>query len=112
MNQWDLPDEILLNGESLISKTSIIEKYENTKTVKLDRTHQEDLSEISQLLTQKLLMIYLQPTPHLNSMVPFVTTSMQQPVSWFPRINQPSGSMKKKKKRKHEHQDKNWHKIG
>ena len=29
------------------------------KTVKLDRTHQEDLSEISQLLTQTLLMIYL-----------------------------------------------------
>ena len=53
----------------------------NVKTVKLDRIHQEDLSEISQLLTQTLLMICLQPTPHLSSMVPFVTTSMQQPVS-------------------------------
>ena len=51
------------------------------KTVKLERTHQEDLSKISQLLTQTLLMIYLQPTPDLSSMVPFVTTSMQQPVS-------------------------------
>ena len=91
VNQWDLPDEFLLNGESLTGKTSIIEKYENTKTVKLDRTHQEDLSEISQLLTQTLLMICLQPTPHLSSMVPFVTTSMQQPVSWSPRISQPSG---------------------
>ena len=91
VNQWDLPDEFLLNGESLTGKTSIIEKYENTKTVKLDRTHQEDLSEISQLLTQTLLMIYLQPTPHLSSMIPFITTSMQQPVSQSPRINQPSG---------------------
>ena len=51
------------------------------KTVKLERTHQEDLSKISQLLTQTLLVIYLQITPHLSSMVPFVTTSMQQPVS-------------------------------
>ena len=61
------------------------------KKVKLDRTHQEDLSEISHLLTQTLLMIYLQPTPYLISMVPFVTTSMHQPVSRSPRINQPSG---------------------
>ena len=61
------------------------------KTLKLDRTHQEDLSEISQLLTQTLLMIYLQPTPHLSSMIPFITTSMQQPVSQSSRINQPSG---------------------
>ena len=60
------------------------------KTLKLDRTHQEDLSEISQLLTQTLLMIYLQPTSHLSSMIPFATTSMQQPVSQSPRINQPS----------------------
>ena len=62
----------------------------NVKTVKLDRIHQEDLSEISQLLTQTLLMIYLQPTPHLSSMIPSATTSVQQPVSQSPRINQPS----------------------
>ena len=66
VNQWHLPDEFLLNGESLTNKTSIIEKYENTKTAKLDRTHQEDLSEMSQLSTQTLLMIYSQPAPHLS----------------------------------------------
>ena len=49
VNQWDLPDEFILNGESLINKTKIIVKFENMKTVKLDR--QEDLSEISQLST-------------------------------------------------------------
>ena len=81
VNQWDLSDEFLLNGESLTGKTSIIEKYENTKTVKLDRTHQEDLSKISQLLTQTLLMVYLQPTPNLSYTITFVTTSMQQPVN-------------------------------
>ena len=81
VNQWDLSDEFLLNGESLTGKTSIIEKYENTKTVKLDRTHQEDLSKISQLLTQTLLMVYLQPTPNPSYTITFVTTSMQQPVN-------------------------------
>ena len=49
VTQWDLPDEFLLNGESLTNKTGIIEKYENMKTLKLDRTYQEDLSEIPQL---------------------------------------------------------------
>ena len=34
VNQWDLHDAFLLNGER-----SIIEKYENTETVKLERTH-------------------------------------------------------------------------
>lgn len=40
INQWDLPDEFLPNGESLSkSKTSKTEKYEDTKTAKLDRTN-------------------------------------------------------------------------
>ena len=85
VNQWDLPDEFLLNGKSLTNKTCIIEKNENTKTVKLD------IGEITQLSTQTLLMIYSQPKPHLSSMASSNPTSMQQPVSWYPRINQPSG---------------------
>ena len=44
INQRDLPEEFLLNGESLTNKISIIAKYEYTKTVKLDRAHQEDLN--------------------------------------------------------------------
>ena len=68
-----------------------IEKCENMKTVKLDRTNQEDVSEISQILTQTLLMISSQPTPHLSSIAPSVPTSMQQPVSQSPKIHQASG---------------------
>ena len=69
-----------------------IEKCENMKTVRLDRTHQEDVSEISQISTQTLLMISSQPTPHLSSMASSVPTSMQQPVSQSPRIHQASSS--------------------
>ena len=46
---------------------------------------------MSQLSTQTLLMIYSQPAPHLSSMIPSIPTSMQQPASRSPRINQPSG---------------------
>ena len=35
VNQWDLPDEFLLNGESLTGKTSIIEKYEKCENSKI-----------------------------------------------------------------------------
>ena len=73
VNQWDLPDEFILNGESLINKTKIIVKFENMKTVKLDR--QEDLSEISQLSTQTWLIIYSQPAPHLSLVVSSAPTS-------------------------------------
>ena len=90
VNQWDLPDEFLLNEENLTNKTSIIKKYENKKTVTLDTIHQEDLSEISQRSTQTLLMIYSQPTLHLSSMASSVPTSMQQPVSQSSRIHQAS----------------------
>ena len=63
-----------------------MKKYENMKRVTLNRIHQEDeiceiKSEISQLSTQTLFMIYSQPTPHLHSMAPSVPTSMKQPVS-------------------------------
>ena len=96
VNQWELPDEFLPNEESLTNKTSIIKKYENMKRVTLNRIHQEDeiceiKSEISQLSTQTLFMIYSQPTPHLHSMAPSVPTSMKQPVSWSPRIHQANG---------------------
>ena len=95
------------NRESLSSKTSKIEKYENMKTVKLDRTHQEDLSEISQLLTETSLIIYSQPTPHI---------SYGSPCSLIPCYNQLVGPQNKSNKRsphelhkyrKHEHQDEN-----
>ena len=39
VKQWYLPDEFILNGESLTNKINIIVKYENTKTVNLGRTH-------------------------------------------------------------------------
>ena len=86
-----------------------IEKCENMKTVRLDRTHQEDVSEISQISTQTLLMISSQPTPHLSSMASSVPTSMQQPVSQSPRIHQASkwSPHVLHKHRKHEHQDQN-----
>ena len=35
VNQWNLPDEFLLNGESLTGKTSIIEKYEKCENSKI-----------------------------------------------------------------------------
>ena len=85
------PDEFILNGESLSNKASIIEKYENTKTVKLDRTHQEDLSETSQLSAQTLLIIYLQPTSHLSHTAFSVSRSHETTSQLIPRINQPSG---------------------
>ena len=66
---------MILNRESLSSKTSKIEKFENMKTVKLDRTHQEDLSEISQLLTETSLIIYSQPTSHISPTAPPVPSS-------------------------------------
>ena len=74
-NQWDLPDEFIPKGEILSSRTSKIEKYENAKTVKLDRAHQEDLSEISQLWTQTLLIIYSQSTSYLSHTASPVPTS-------------------------------------
>ena len=70
-----LPDEFLLNG------------------VKLDRTHQEDLSEISQLSTQTLLIIYSEPTSHLKprgsicSHIPCNNQSVDlqnKPTKWSP----------------------------
>ena len=51
------------------------------KTVKLDRTHQEDLNEISQVSTQTLLIIYLQVTPHLSPLLPLFLHLIQQPFS-------------------------------
>ena len=113
VNRWDLPDEFILNGESLTSKTSITEKNENIKTVKFYRTHKEDLSEISQLSIQTLLIIYSKPTLHLSPMAPSVPTShattsqsirQNKSTKWSPQ--------KKHKEKNHKHQDENWHKIG